>query len=444
MYLVQIISLLIIGIVIACSLVSFKKTVIIWTPLSLLFNPQVCVLYQPQAVSLSMATNVALICVYLFNINSLAYNNSKFELKTHYLLMIISLFLTTLMSSIPIAFSINSIIKTYVISFTYVYIFFKCMTEKKDVYLFAKTCLLVAFLITIDGIIEFFTNINLAGDFIFSHSPQTEDLIGRTYYVPYYARNFIRLRYGMTRCYSFFNLHISFGVTCIYIFYLLYNIYLKRIILIKLGILSKWILPAALILLLIGVVCSNSKTPMLGAFFVLLAFYSLRRIFTPTTILLIICVCVTIALIVPNFINNLYSLGDEELAEEGGGSSVALRVQQLKLCMNLFYINPLFGSGIYAAFYYSKNVSGFEGILGAESVWLQLLADQGLLGCIAYLSKYYAYVKMGKNIIPKRILNFFLISVLVMETVTGSLNFVFVSAIIITLCVFYQKRNLYV
>ena len=102
-----------------------------------------------------------------------------------------------------------------------------------------------------------------------------------------------------------------------------------------------------------------------------------------------------------------------------------MRQKQLSTILRMFEMSPIIGNGINSAMYYSANVSGFQDILGAESRWFKLIADQGLLGCIAYIVQYIAAWKFGKAVIPRRILFFFLCSILVLETSSGGISLLF-------------------
>lgn len=66
MYLIQIIALLVYAIVMISALIDFKKTVLVWVPISLLFNPRVCVLYQPPVTALTVAVDLSLVMMFFF------------------------------------------------------------------------------------------------------------------------------------------------------------------------------------------------------------------------------------------------------------------------------------------------------------------------------------------------------------------------------------------
>ena len=446
MFPVQIVAIAFLAFFITLALRNFRKAVMIWVPCSLLFNPMVCVIYFPRALPLTLTVNA--IYVAIFIIKSLRfggnYNTNKFHLKKYMVATIISVILSTMFSSIPFTTSINNIIKGIVIGWGMVYVFFKCISSQKEISIFLKTCIIVALIITINGLMEFITHINPIGDFVYMGSPMTEELENRSYYVPYIVTGYFRKRWGLPRCYSCFNLHITFGAMCSLIFFVLFTYVKNRWSLVHGRITSFWNNYACKIasaLLIVGVICSNSKTPFIGFIILLLAFYDIRSFINIKSMIPLILGLIILIVYVPNIFNNILSLYDDDLAEGDGGSTLATREEQLGFIMKLFYMNPIVGNGINAAIYYSKNVRGFEGILGAESIWFKLLADQGIVGCIAYMLKYVAYYKMGKRWVPKRMIYCYLLALLVMETATGSISFLFTSAVFFIVCKSYQLKQ---
>lgn len=450
MFPVQIVALFFLAFFIALAFWNFRKAVMIWVPCSLLFNPMVCVIYFPRALPLTLTVNA--IYVAIFIVKSLRfsgnYNTDKFHLKKYMIAMAISVILSTMFARIPFTASLNNIIKSYVIGWGMVYVFFKCIYSQKDTSVFLKSCIIVALIITINGLVEFITYINPIGDFIYWGSPKTEGLEDRSFYIPYIVTGHVRQRWGMPRCYSCFNLHITFGAMCALMFFVLFT-YVKNHWLIVQGKITsfwnnKWASKIVSVLLIVGVICSNSKTPIVGFIIVLLAFYNIRSFFKIKTIIPLILVLTIMMAYVPNFFNNIFSLFDDDLAEEDGGSTLATRKEQLGFIMKLFHMNPIVGNGLNAAIYYSKNVRGFEGILGAESIWFKLLADQGIIGCIAYIMKYVTYYKMGKRWVPKRMIYCYLLALLVMETATGSISVLFTSAVFFIICKSYQLKQAFI
>lgn len=410
----------------ACAIKNFKKTIIIWIPFSLLFNSQVCAIYSP-AIAFTVVCNLSFIAMYFMGVGKLRknnYNQEPFRLKYFVFPMLGSILLSSLFSNIPFTASINTLVKSSIMEYGMLYIFYRCISTSDDVKLFVKVASIVAIAIVLDGIIEFITHVNIVGDFIYKNSPHTYDLRGRSFFVPYDVSGKFQSRFGLPRCYSFFGLHISFGIVCFLMFTLL--MFCKRF---HVQIFNErrnvFIINTAIIMSAIGVFLSNSKTPMIGFLIILLAFYHLSSLLKIHVILPLAVGLTIILLFFPEYLNTFFSITDDNLAVEGGGSSVAMRQKQLSSILLMFEASPIIGNGINSAMYFSNNVAGFEDILGAESRWFKLLADQGLLGCTIYASQFVALWKFGKQTIPNRILFFYLCSILAVETSSGGISLLF-------------------
>lgn len=441
MYLLQLIAIAIYAILTIAAYFDFKRTVIAWIPLSMLFNPQVCILYFPQAISLALAVNVTLCIMYYLKFWGQTPddgNDEPFGFLPFMLAMGASYMISTICSIIPLESSLNKIIKNIAIIYFIIFVFFRCINSKDDIRFFAKVSIFVSFLITIDGLIEWITHINPAGDFIYLTSPHDDALEGRTYYLPSVITGEFRERYGMTRAYSFFSLHIKFGVACVLLFFFFLVSYRERLDAFRRADILNKLVPFVLVMLVIGVICSNSKTPMLGFIVVVLIAFNYKIISNLQIFLPLIIGIILIEIFLPEYLNNIFSLTDEQLAAEGGGSTIATREMQFQSILKLFEQSPIVGNGINAAGYFSKNVTGFEEILGAESQWFKLLADQGIIGIIAYLYMYYIVYSYCKNDIPSTYLLSFLLSIMAMETATGGIEMQIWLPLLIVIKRYYQ------
>lgn len=420
MFLIQIIALAVYAIVMISALIDFKKTVLVWVPLSLLFNPRVCILYQPPVTALTVAVDLSLVMLYVLLMKNKegsgsGYNNDDYFFAPAVKLMVASYVLSSLFSEIPYSISFKMIIKQLIDYFGIIYILFKSLNTKDDVKLFTKALILSVLVFTINGIFEGIFKINALGAFIYLNTPDTEDMTSRSYYSPFGEGE---LRFGMIRCYSVFGLHLLFGFACCMALFLTLILQKEKFGIFNGSSKSNLIYFPIIALLGAGIVLSNSKGPMLCGLLILLARYKVKDLFNIWTITPLIIVFILVNIYLPDYFNNFLSLFDSNLAEEGKGSSVALRERQFQVAFSLFLNNPIFGSGINAATYFQNN--GFEDILGAESIWLKLLPDQGVFGVVAYLYMYYVIYRNSKNIVPKHILIFFLLAVLCMDTTNGS------------------------
>lgn len=421
MYLVQIIAIFVFVFVIGCAVVNFKRTVLLWIPLSMLFNPQVCVIYGEQGLALTVALDISLVIFYFLfcfrKQEQLELNSKSFYYNHVIWLNLISFIISLLVSDIPYFIGLKALIKTFLDKFCMIILAFRVLNTKEDILLFTKCALVVCFLITVNGLIENFTHINPAGDFIFYNSPFDEKG-GRTHYVPYLLNGSFKSRFGLTRCYSFFQIHLQFGFACLLYIFLLGN-FIKNRWLIFLKKKNNFIIYLCVVLLVSGIIFCNSKGPLFAFCIMLFAFYRPRQIFNIKVTLPLLILVFLIVTYMPDYLNNFLAMTDEDIAEEGGGSTVEMRQEQLSLCLKIFEMNPLFGMGVGAAQYYSKNIAGFEGILGAESCWFSLLPNVGLFGSAIYLYSYICLYKNNRKYMPYKVLSIFLIMIFALDSGTS-------------------------
>lgn len=84
-------------------------------------------------------------------------------------------------------------------------------------------------------------------------------------------------------------------------------------------------------------------------------------------------------------------------------------------------MNPLFGNGM-GAISILRKIGNNDLILGAESSFMQILPERGLLGIIGYIVTYIMLFSYGKRFLPFSLCFFFLLSLAIMEFATGILN----------------------
>lgn len=424
MYLLQLISLFIYVVVMFNATRNFKQTVLIWAPLSMLFNPQVCVWYRSPITSLTVAVDISLTLYYFFFVRQ---NPQKHELRegtfffnTAINLMLISYILTTILSEIPFSVSFNWITKMFLDQYGLVILFYRCINDKNDVRLFLKSTILTALVAVSDGLIEFILHTNPIADFIYYNSPCDETTLSRGWRLPYSIGG-MNIRYGIIRCYSVYALHLLFGYSCCLMFYVLQyfqsqefplfrNTYDKR---------EQYIYVIMLLLLTIGVIISNSKGPLICFIFILLTKYDITQVFKIKVIAPLLLGVILLYIYFPEYIYNLFSLWDEDLAEEGAGSSISLREQQFEVAWRIFQMNPITGMGIRSASYLKTIDYTYAAIRGAESVWFKILPDQGIIGIIAYIYMYINIFKQGKTLVSIKILVPFLLAIMIYDTTNG-------------------------
>ncbi|MBQ9636515.1 MAG: O-antigen ligase family protein [Prevotella sp.] len=414
------------------ALYDIKKAIIIWIPAHVLTNPQIALKYTPPAVSLSIAIT-SMLCV-VFLVKYFGYrrhrklNSEEFVLKPVFVLMLFSYAVSYILTIASLKTAFNLTVRYFLEGFVILYTFQRCLNDKADMRLFIKATVIVVLLITGLGVYEFITLDNPVLDYVYFNSPHNSYTAGRLAYFP----GFHRLRYGLPRCYSFFPLHLRFGAACVF-FLLFIGVMFKD----NVGIVKKKYVFLLICLLIIGVVAANSKQGMVGLVALAFCFFKPKEVFNYRFFLIL----AFIGLIwwqYPSIFNNLLSLFDDELAEEGRGSTVALRQQQYAVAWEMFKMNPIFGNGPGTLGTLKNMEISYEAIRGAESIFLSLLPERGLIGAFVYLFMYaYLFYRL-KGVMPKRVLLFYLLTVFVVEVAGGRKDITLYWGVLIATSRYYQ------
>ena len=395
------------------ALYDIKKAIIIWIPAHVLTNPQIALKYTPPAASLSIAITAMLCLVYLCKYFSYkrhkTLNNERFVLGPVFFMMLFSYAVSYILTIASLKSAFNLTVRYFLEGFILLFTFQRCLNDKEDMRLFIKTTFIIVLLITGLGLYEFITLDNPVLDYVYYNSPHNADTGGRLAYYP----GFHRMRYGLPRCLSFFPLHLRFGVACVFFLLFVGVLYKKDEKIIK----KRHIL-LCIFLLIAGVFEANSKQGMVGLVVLSLCFFKPSQ-FLNYKFFLIVAFVGFIWWQYPTVFNNLFSLFDEELAEQGKGSSIALRKEQYAVAWEMFKMNPIFGNGPGSLGTLKNMEISYEAIRGAESIFLSLLPERGLIGVFVYLFMYFYLYYILKDKMPQRILIYYLLTVFVIEVAGG-------------------------
>ena len=186
---------------------------------------------------------------------------------------------------------------------------------------------------------------------------------------------------------------------------------------------------------------ANAKTGYIGLLIITLGLIPVNKLFNIKSILPLILIAIVILCWFPQYLNNFYSLFDSKIADEGGGSTVASRKLQFEAAMNMFEMNPILGNGP-GSIGIMKRFGNNSNILGAESVWMQILPERGILGFLVYLFMYAWMFIQLKKILPPKILISFLSGMFIMETSTGMLDMAVWGVVLVAVKRMFQLKKL--
>ena len=239
---------------------NWKGTMVLWLPIQLLFNECVCLKYTSPALTLVLAVDIVLLFAYYRIRHKIKLKQDKFFFKEVFIAYLISYLLSMLFSIVPIREVFTNTIKYFITNFLVLFLFQKALISTKEIHLFYKGTFIVTILMVGLGAYETIAGDNPVLDFVYLNAP-LDTIDGKMYYIPPFLNYTGELsqRFGMARAFSFFNIHIAFGCACVlYLYYYAYMFRQKCIPNIK------YFLLAGIILLLIGIFLSNSKTPIVG------------------------------------------------------------------------------------------------------------------------------------------------------------------------------------
>lgn len=419
MYPVQYIAFAIFILMVVFTILNFRKSVLFWIPFHVLCNPMIALTFNP-GIAVGIAVVSFQFGYYLLFVRntrkSCSLNPEPFVLKDIVGLCVFSYLISIALASVPLSASIIPTLKYFILGFIPLFLFQKALDSSRDIYYFIKCCIVVTLLTFSLGAVESILHDNPYLDFLYLISPPDELEKGRMSYVPPFLFDYAtNERFGLRRCYSFFGLHLLYGFASACLFFVFAFLYTKKMFSIK-----KVYLITIVGMCLGGVFFSNSKQAMLSVCVMFLAFYKVKDVLNIKVIAPVIAVIIAIVIYAPDYFLNFVSLVDSDVAEEGGGSSVALRQSQGSVMLELFMTNPITGIGpggnVWHVF---NNPSKYGGLMGSESVWLLVPSERGIIGVIAYLSIFKCFWSRLKNIIPRRILLFLLLSVFVAESAGG-------------------------
>ena len=375
-------------------LFDFKKAVLCYAPFKILFYYDVRL---TAALPFDMA--IILLIAFCFFVKRKEYSKLHFPFTRGYMVYAI---IYSIGCIIPV-FMINRIPSTVISILLYSYIYFQCLRNIRDVKLAAAVYMLFSLFLVGNGMLELFT-----------HKCPVEDWIRSMPFIDKehaWDTDFDELRFGLPRIKSFMPFSITYGVACAILlslpFYLVFEKFRKSL-------LMRLLVPMSLVFLLIGVITSASRSPILGIVVLLSYLFLDKELFKRYKTKILLLLLLIAVFMWPFIYDNIMSILNPKAADAIGGSSMDMRIVQYSIAFDYMMQSPLFGLG---------KETQITDILffGGESIWLPLMINNGILGVFGYIYLYYAIVKNTK-VSGSRYLHIVTASWLVMNTATSSMG----------------------
>lgn len=372
-------------------LFDFKKAVLCYAPFKILFYYDVRL---TAALPFDMA--IILLIAFCFFVKRKEYSKLHFPFTRGYMVYAI---IYSIGCIIPV-FMINRIPSTVISILLYSYIYFQCLRNIRDVKLAAAVYMLFSLFLVGNGMLELFTHKCPVDDWIRSMPFIDKEHAWDT--------DFEELRFGLPRIKSFMPFSITYGVACAILlslpFYLVFENFRKSL-------LMRLLVPMSLVFLLIGVITSASRSPILGIVVLLSYLFLDKELFKRYKTKILLLLLLIAVFMWPFIYDNIMSILNPKAADAIGGSSMDMRTVQYSIAFDYMMQSPLFGLG---------KETQITDILffGGESIWLPLMINNGILGVFGYIYLYYAIVKNTK-VSSSRYLHIVTASWLVMNTATS-------------------------
>ena len=351
-------------------LVDFKKAVLIYAPFKILF-------YYDVRLTASLPFDMAMMLLFagMYFLNRKRFNSVSFPFSRGFVVYAI---IVSFGCIYPV-FAINKIPAIVIGVLFYSYIYIKCLETVKDVKLAIFSHFIFAIFLVSNGVLEY----------QLGSCPVDEWIRSMPYIDKEHAfeTNFDVLRFGLPRLRSFMPFSISYGVCCVIFFaipfYLLFFNTINSI--------SKTFIIICGMMLLLGIICSGSRSPIIGLIIIFGYLLLDRNLLISYKKQIFILGIFIFMFLWPYIYQNIMSIIDPSAAQEASGSSTEMRIGQYAIAFEYVNAKPLFGWG-----------QGLEverdGFYGGESIWLPLMMKGGLLGVFGYIYLYYdLYVNTNSN-----------------------------------------------
>lgn len=383
----------------------FKKSFLIYTALKIILHSGICLKYTAPILTVEFAANIFYF-LFFITFKRKTYTKDNFVLAKPFLLIFISYTLSLLFGSLDFIPSFLGVLQVLINEYAFIYILWHVLKTEDDIKFLLRNFIFMFLVISIYGIYEKITQTNPVMDFEIAQFPNKEDVIGKIYLSSEERGGFLRVQ-------SFMPISITFGAYCalfvgFYLFYKQkYSSYLSNS-----GLLKGYIL---VILLILGLFFSNSRSPIFCFAVVIIPILSLRKIINiPNLILVSLAIVIFYDYVEPYFAN-ITSILDPE-SRDVGGSSIEMRLTQISVALNYFLDSPIIGHGIRSLVQISSKDA--DKMYGSESIWIWLFVERGLLGVISYLYLFYTVVKKMSFSYNKKFIIFFTLGWILLNTMT--------------------------
>lgn len=372
----------------------FKKYFIIYISISVFLS--ICTLRFASIFELLSACSVP---IFFYKVNFDTQYIRKFPVKESFILIALSYLISNFFG---VYRHTPSTLLTIVILVWNIFCFWYILERnpRKYISIFIKSTLFFG------GCLGFYA--------IFETITSSNPLVKLFYNIGLYANDNIitSIRFGVKRCQSFLLMHTTAGglsfTLCCFLLYCKQKGYV---------LLNKNISIFVLISLSLSVFFSGSRCAIAG-FCAAFAMFATRKNLKIIYIILTVVVIAVFSLAFNEYIMAVYkSFADTESV---GGSNSDMRNVQFTIALNAMDKSPWIGNGI--AYTWEHVLKNNPNLLGAESLWIPIMIDNGILGIAAYV---FFFVQSILLCIKQKeyLLSFFVIGIILLFSLSSVPNY---------------------
>jgi hypothetical protein len=377
------------------------------------------------SVSVQLALSTFFVVVFFLK-NYRTIVKGDFPFLKSFIFIILSYCISTFFSLAPVSTYLTSLIRVIITEYLFFFVLWQMVETKKDIQFLVKCFVVLFFVVCTYGVYEK----------IFSSNPiiaYERSILGPYVRGKLYG-GLTKLRLGHIRVQSFMPISITFGAYCsIFLAFIIYY-YRNYKLICSQNYISIVILST---LLISGIFFSNSRSPFIFLFISSLCFINIRSLLKPKIFFTILILFLLVNSYFSQYFDVIQSIVDSDV--DAGGSSLSMRTAQFNFAMSQFLDSPIIGKG-YGSIISIFAVNCRKTIYGAESIWLWLMIERGLLGLFAYLSLFFDIfkIKTSKNRFFYIVFSLAYLGLLTVTTTPGLTIAFFLTLILIV----YKSENI--
>lgn len=348
------------------SFINFKKAYYLFIAYCIFWAPSSsCFMIGEKNVTINMIMSFGLFFSFILNYKKMGITKRFMPFTIPFILIVLSMFLTCFFAKAGFVSEVFRVVSKTLQTYTTIIISWYIFETKEDYIALIKMVIIIFFIISIYGILEFITQKNIFVDY-----KRTLN----TNLLPAYSTS--RRGYRIISVFDFsLGAGLNFAVVCAFILYL--YIYERN---------SLPFIPFSLItsvLCFICVILTKSRGDYLYLFLVLLPCFNPKRINVKKVLLIALLIFIVTLPLTYKRLNIITSVFDSNAQSEIKGSTLQMRVDQYNAVKEEISDSPIFGNGEKYLNYVSEEMK--DRIKGVESVWLEQLIKHGFLGVIVQI-----------------------------------------------------------